>query len=309
MTSLLIHDSLFQKHLVPAGHPERPARLEAVDKALAMPEFSALKRELAVKAPLEAAELAHPAAYLRAIADASPDGDFYFFDADTPMSRASLDVALHAVGSAMHAVDAVMSGSVANAFVASRPPGHHAERATAMGFCYFNNIAIAARHAQKVHGAERIAIVDWDVHHGNGTQDIFWDDSSVLFCSTHEMPLYPGSGAKSEQGEHGTILNVPLRAGDDGAVFSHVFRTSILPRVRDHAPDLILISAGFDAHKRDPLANLQLEAADFAWATEELMEIATKQCKGRIVSLLEGGYDLQGLADSVSAHVRTLMRA
>jgi len=178
-----------------------------------------------------------------------------------------------------------------------------------MGFCLFNNIAIAARHARKAHGAERVAIVDWDVHHGNGTQDIFWGDKSVLFCSTHEMPLYPGTGDLRETGDHNTIVNAPLRAGDDGSVFADSFRSVILPRVRAFAPDLILISAGFDAHERDPLANLRLVERDFAWATEELMDIAAKRCNGRVVSLLEGGYDLKGLAFSVAAHVDRLMGA
>ncbi len=309
MATLLIQDPLFQRHLVPKGHPERPQRLEAIEQALSAPKFGPLKREKPRLAELAAAELAHPASHVRAVAAARPEKNYHFFDADTPMSPDSLDVALHAVGSAMAAVDAVMTRQAANAFVAARPPGHHAEKSRAMGFCFFNNVAIAARHAQKTHGAERIAIVDWDVHHGNGTQDIFWNDKSVLFCSTHEMPLYPGTGAPGERGEHNTVLNAPLKAGDDGHVFADVFREMVLPRVRDHAPDMILISAGFDAHERDPLANLRLKERDFAWATEELMEIAAKRCGGRIVSLLEGGYDLDGLANSVAAHVQTLMGA
>ena len=177
-----------------------------------------------------------------------------------------------------------------------------------MGFCFFNNAAIAARHAQTAHGAERVAIVDWDVHHGNGTQDIFWSDPSVLYASTHQMPLYPGTGAVSERGEHGTVVNAPLRAGDGGDLFREALETVILPRVEAFGPDLIVISAGFDAHWRDPLANLQLTEADFAWATRKLMDIAERRCGGRIVSLLEGGYDLEGLARSAAAHVKTLMQ-
>jgi acetoin utilization deacetylase AcuC-like enzyme len=200
-----------------------------------------------------------------------------------------------------------MTGAAPNAFVAMRPPGHHAERHRAMGFCFFNNVAVAARHAQRKHGAERVAIIDWDVHHGNGTQHIFWDDPSVLFCSTHEMPLYPGTGELSETGTQGNIVNAPLRAGDDGAVFKEALRTRVLPRVEEFAPDLILISAGFDAHERDPLADLRLVADDFSWATGQLMEIAERRCGSRVVSLLEGGYDLRGLSESVAAHVRTLM--
>jgi acetoin utilization deacetylase AcuC-like enzyme len=200
-----------------------------------------------------------------------------------------------------------MSGRVANAFSAMRPPGHHAERTRAMGFCLFNSAAIAARHAQKAHGAERVALVDWDVHHGNGSQDIFWDDRSVLYCSTHQMPLYPGTGATSERGEHDTIVNVPLRPGDDGERFREAFEHGVLPRIDAFAPDLILISAGFDAHWRDPLANLQLTEADFGWATRRLMDLADRHAGGRVVSVLEGGYDLDGLARSVVAHVEALM--
>lgn len=309
MPTLLIEDPLFRQHVMPEGHPERPARLQAIEQVLAQDKFAALLRERAVHAAPSVAELVHPAAHVRAICAAAPETDFHYFDGDTPMSPASVDVALHAVGSSLRAVDAVMKGEVANAFVACRPPGHHAEKDTAMGFCFFNNIAIAARHAQKVHGAERIAIIDWDVHHGNGTQDIFWADKSVLFCSTHEMPLYPGSGAARETGAHNTVVNVPLSAGDDGEVFADHFRSIILPRVKAHAPDLILISAGFDAHVRDPLSSTRLVERDYAWATGELMEIAVQRCKGRVVSLLEGGYDLQGLAFSVGAHVETLMEA
>ena len=202
----------------------------------------------------------------------------------------------------------VMTGKATNAFVAVRPPGHHAETARPMGFCLFNNAAIAARHAQRKHGAERAAVVDFDVHHGNGSQDIFWSDASVMYSSTHQMPLYPGTGAVSESGEHDTIVNAPLRAGDGGSQFRSAFETRILPRLREFKPDLIVISAGFDAHTRDPLANLNLVEADFAWATQQLMEIADKSAQGRVVSVLEGGYDLEGLAGSVAAHVTALMR-
>jgi acetoin utilization deacetylase AcuC-like enzyme len=207
------------------------------------------------------------------------------------------------------AVDEVMTAKTTNAFVATRPPGHHAELANAMGFCFFNNAAIAARHAQAAHGAERVAIVDFDVHHGNGTQHIFWADKSVLYASTHEMPLYPGTGARSERGDYDQIVNVPLSAGDGGETFREAFEVAILPRVAAFAPDLIIISAGFDAHYRDPLGNLQLTEADFAWATRAVMNVASKVCGDRVVSLLEGGYDLLGLSRSAAAHVQALMGA
>ena len=223
------------------------------------------------------------------------------------MSPGSFEAALRAAGGAVFAVDEVMSGKARNAFVSTRPPGHHAEVATPMGFCFFNNAAIAARHAQAAHGAERVAIVDFDVHHGNGTQHIFWDDATVMYASTHQMPHYPGTGAVGERGEHDQIVNAPLRAGDGGEAFREAMETVILPRVEAFSPDLVIISAGFDAHRRDPLGNLNLVEADFSWATRKLMETARKHAHERVVSVLEGGYDLEGLSRSVAAHVTTLM--
>ncbi|KAF0230416.1 MAG: histone deacetylase superfamily [Beijerinckiaceae bacterium] len=308
MTTLLISDPLFLDHSMPAGHPERPDRLRAVEKALNDSRFAGLLREGAAEGELDLAMLVHPEDYVREIAGHAPQEGLAFLDADTSMSPGSLPAVMAAMGSGRRAVGAVMSGEFANAFVAARPPGHHAMRETAMGFCLFNTMAVMARLAQKG-GASRVAIVDWDVHHGNGTQDIFWADKDVLFVSSHEMPLYPGTGAKDERGEHGSIVNVPLRAGDDGVTFRDAFESIVFPRVIAHRPDIILISAGFDAHRRDPLGNLRLEARDYAWATERLMTIAAKMCGGRIVSLLEGGYDLEGLSTSVAAHVETLMGA
>ena len=225
------------------------------------------------------------------------------------MSPGSFEAALRAAGGAAHAVDEVMTGKAANAFVATRPPGHHTETARPMGFCLFNNAAIAARYAQEKHGIERAAVVDFDVHHGNGSQDIFWSDRTVMYGSTHQMPLYPGTGAVSERGEHNTVVNAPLRPGDGGDEFRAAFETVILPRLRDFRPDLIVISAGFDAHMRDPLANLNLLEADFDWATRKLMEVADACAGGRVVSVLEGGYDLEGLANSAAAHVAALMQS
>lgn len=308
MTTLLISHPSSLRHVTPPGHPERADRIRAVEQALEDERFALLQRVEAPEATLAQVELCHPAAYAQAISEASPQQGLVQIDADTIMSPGTLAAVLHGVGGAVHAVDEVMSGRVSNAFSAMRPPGHHAESDKAMGFCFFNNAAIAARHAQKAHGAERVAIVDWDVHHGNGTQEIFWGDASVLYASTHEMPLYPGTGAPSERGEHGTIVNAPLRAGDGTDVFRDAFESAILPRLDDFRPDLVIVSAGFDAHWRDPLANINLKEADFAWATQKLMEIADRHAGGRLVSILEGGYDLEGLSKSTAAHVMALMR-
>jgi acetoin utilization deacetylase AcuC-like enzyme len=308
MSTLLLTHPACLEHLMPLGHPERPDRLRAIDQALEDEKFHMLARAQAPSAPLETIARCHPMEYITAIREATPDEGMVRLDADTSMSPGSFEAALRAAGGAVQAVNEVMSKKAANAFVAVRPPGHHTETARPMGFCLFNNAAIAARHAQDQHGAERVAVVDFDVHHGNGSQDIFWDDASVMYCSTHEMPLYPGTGAVGERGTHDTIVNAPLRAGDGGDAFREAFETVILPRLASFRPDLIVISAGFDAHMRDPLANLNLVEADFAWATRKLMEIADECAQGRVVSVLEGGYDLEGLAKSVAAHVIALMR-
>ena len=308
MTTLLITHPACLDHLTPAGHPERPDRLRAIDRALEDERFQSLVHVQAPAAELETIALCHPMDYVTAVRDATPQQGLTRIDADTTMSPGSFEAVLRAAGGVVHAVDAVMSGKAANAFVAVRPPGHHAETARPMGFCLFNSAAIAARHGQKAHGAERAAVVDFDVHHGNGSQDIFWSDPTVMYCSTHQMPLYPGTGALSESGEHDTIVNAPLRPGDGGAQFRQAMETRILPRLKAFKPDLLIISAGFDAHTRDPLANLNLLEADFAWATQKLMEIADACAAGRVVSVLEGGYDLQALAGSAAAHVTALMR-
>ncbi len=307
MTTLLFTHPASLAHAMPPGHPECAERIKAVDQALEAERFAALIRLEAPLGTLQQVALCHPEAYAQALIASAPATGFVQVDADTLISPGTIEAALRGVGGAVAAVDEVMAGKARNAFVAMRPPGHHAERERAMGFCFFNHAAIAARHAQKAHGAARVAIVDWDVHHGNGTQDIFWDDASVLYASTHEMPLYPGTGAASERGTQGTIVNVPLQSGAGSDAFRDAFETTILPRLDAFRPDLMVISAGFDAHWRDPLASLNLREADFAWATQKLMEVADRHAGGRIVSVLEGGYDLDALAKSTAAHVAALM--
>jgi acetoin utilization deacetylase AcuC-like enzyme len=314
MTTLLLTHPVFVEHDTGMGHPERPDRMRAIDKALAHDIFQGLRRE---EAPLrqdveESIELAHPRAYIDWVKSMRPGegAEPVRLDPDTVLSAGSWQPALRAVGAGLAAVDRVMdkSSGIANVFCQVRPCGHHAETERAMGFCIFNNIAIAALYARKRHGVERVAVVDFDVHHGNGTQDIFWSDKNLLFASTHQMPLYPGTGALSETGV-GNIFNAPLRPGDAGDRFKEAFEARILPSLRNFAPDLVLISAGFDAHQDDPLANLRLIEPDFAWATNKIAEIAAKHADGRLVSMLEGGYNLAALAKSVGVHVKALMLA
>ena len=306
-TLLLTHPDCLL-HDMGEGHPERPDRLRAIADALSASAFNALKREQAPSADLAVIERVHPARYVEAIRAASPKQGLVWLDPDTGMNPKSYDAALRATGAAVYAVDQVMSGNADNAFCAVRPPGHHAERARPMGFCLFNSVAIAAEHARASHGAERVAVVDFDVHHGNGTQNAFWSDKDLFYGSTHQMPLFPGTGALSETGV-GNIFNAPLNPLDGSNRFREAFQTRILPALHNFGPDLVLISAGFDAHREDPLAQIQLTEEDFTWVTEELMEMADKHAGGRIVSLLEGGYDLDALARSTAVHVQALMQA
>jgi acetoin utilization deacetylase AcuC-like enzyme len=308
MSTLLISHPACLQHLTPAGHPERPDRLRAIEQALEAEKFQALQRVEAPMAELETIALCHPMDYIEELRDASPKEGMVRLDADTSMSPGTFEAALRAVGGATLAVDEVLAKKTDNAFVATRPPGHHAETARPMGFCLFDNAAIAARYAQKTHGIARAAIIDFDVHHGNGSQEIFWGDKSVMYCSTHQMPLFPGTGAVIESGDHNTIVNAPLRPGDGGEQFHAAFETRVLPRLREFQPELVIISAGFDAHMRDPLASINLTEDDFVWATQKIMDVADQCAGGRVVSLLEGGYDLRALGNSVAAHVTTLMR-
>jgi acetoin utilization deacetylase AcuC-like enzyme len=308
MVTRLYSHPVYLEHLTPPGHPERPDRLRAIERVLMEEPFELLDRAEAPHGDEATLLYAHPESYVERLRAAVPEEGIAIIDGDTVMSPKSWDAALTAIGAANAAVDDVFSGAASNVFVASRPPGHHAEKAAAMGFCLFNNAAIAARHAQKKHGAERVAIIDWDVHHGNGTQDIFWDDPSVLYCSTHQLPLFPGSGRRNETGAFGNVVNVPLAPDTGSEAFREAFGTRILPRIDDFAPDLIIISAGFDAHHRDPLADINLTEDDFDWATGYVLERAARYCDNRLVSLLEGGYDLHGLAFSVAAHVGRLMK-
>jgi acetoin utilization deacetylase AcuC-like enzyme len=308
MTTLLLTHPDCLLHDTGYGHPENADRLRAINDALASPSFNELKREAPPLADLADIERVHPKAYIEMVRASIPKRDHKFLDADTIVSPGSWNAALRAVGAALHAVDQVVAGKADNAFCAVRPPGHHAEPSRAMGFCLFSTVAIAAEHARAKHGANRVAVIDFDVHHGNGTQAAFWTDKDLFYGSTHQMPLFPGTGALSETGV-GNIFNAPLKPGDDGVKFREAFETRILPALDAFAPDLILVSAGFDAHLKDPLAQLRLVEADFAWVTEQLLEAAARHSGGRLVSSLEGGYDLDALAKSTATHVETLMGA
>jgi acetoin utilization deacetylase AcuC-like enzyme len=307
MSTLLLSHPACLNHLTPPGHPERPDRLRAIEEVLAEDRFKALIRAEAPEGDLDSVALCHGEHYITELRHVAPTSGLVYIDGDTSMSPGTWEAVMRGVGGAVTATDAVMTGKYPNAFVAVRPPGHHAEKSTPMGFCFFDNAAIAARHAQRKYGISRAAIIDFDVHHGNGTQDIFWSDKSVMYCSTHQMPLFPGTGARDERGDHDTIVNAPLAPEDGSAQFRSAFENAILPQLTKFAPELVVISAGFDAHHRDPLASINLRGEDFGWATQKLMDVADKSAGGRVVSVLEGGYDLQGLKESVAAHLTALM--
>jgi acetoin utilization deacetylase AcuC-like enzyme len=306
MSVLILTHPSSHDHVAPPGHPEREARIEAIDRLLASAPYAALPRQQAPAASDAQIGLAHDAAYIAMVKSSVPARGFVQLDPDTYMGPASLTAAYHAAGSNIAAVEAVMSGAHKTAFCAVRPCGHHAEHNRAMGFCLFNNVAIGALHALGTMEAGRVAIVDFDVHHGNGTQDIFWSEPRVLFGSTHQMPLYPGTGSPHESGV-GNIFNAPLRPMTGGREMRVAYESIILPAVRTFRPDLVMISAGFDAHASDPLANLNWHAEDFGWVTAEICRIAAECCAGRVVSTLEGGYDLDALAESVGAHLDALI--
>lgn len=301
MTAYITHLDCLQ-HDMGVGHPENPDRLRAIEAVFQKERFMHLTRLNAPEVTRDQVARVHPVSYFDWLEANAPLSGRKLIDGDTVMSPGTWNAVLRSAGGAIMAIDEVMSGRENTAFVATRPPGHHATRKSAMGFCFFSNAVIAARHAQKVYGVGRVAIVDFDVHHGNGTQDCVWDDKSIFYASTHEMPLYPGTGAVNEVGSYGQIVNCPLRAGDDGEVVLEAFTSKIIPAIKNYAPDLMIISAGFDAHYLDPLAHINLTHHDFGDITKRLLALTN----GKAVSLLEGGYDLQGLSLSVEAHMKAL---
>ncbi|MBU2089575.1 MAG: histone deacetylase family protein [Alphaproteobacteria bacterium] len=310
MSTALITHHAFLDHDTGPGHPESADRLRAVLAALEDEAFAPLLREIAPAATREQLLRVHPADYVDAIlAIRLAPGQLAEIDDSTVISAGSIDAALHAAGAAIAGVDAVMEGWARTAFAAVRPPGHHAGPREPGGFCLFNNVAVAALHARERWGVERVAVVDFDVHHGQGTQAIFENDPDLFYASSHEHPLYPGTGFARERGIARNILNVPLPPGSDSADFRAAWAETILPALDEFAPGLLIISAGFDAHRSDPLAHLALETEDFTWITAELIALADRHCAGRLVSALEGGYDLNALGKSAAAHVLALMRA
>ncbi len=308
MSTLLFTHPACLEHETGPGHPERPERLRAILRALDEAEFDGLLRAEAPMASLDALARVHPRDFLERILAAIPTHGFADLDGDTTVSPGSREAALRAAGAVCAAVEAVVLGKARNAFCAVRPPGHHAEPEQAMGFCIFNNVAIGARHAQSLPGIERVAILDFDLHHGNGSQAVAEADASLFYASTHQWPLYPGTGSGSETGL-GNVVNVPLAPGTGSEGFRYAISERILPALAYFGPDLLMVSAGFDAHRADPLGELDLGEEDFAWATARFRDFAEDYCGGRLVSVLEGGYNLEALAASAAAHIRELMKA
>ena len=304
-TALVTHEECLQ-HLTPPGHPEQVARLEYILEALK--DINLLRASAPMAADDDILRI-HPREHINYLQDAVPENGFKSLDGDTHISSGSLTAAYRAAGGVLRAVDLVLSGEAKNAFVAVRPPGHHAETQTSMGFCLFGNIALGVKHALDFHGLKKVAVIDFDVHHGNGTQEILWEESRCLIFTSQQIPLWPGTGTEEEQGHYNNIVNIPLPPGSTGELMRQKYEALVFPVLRKFEPDLILISAGFDAHEADPLAELNWSTADFSWLTERLCKIAEECCEGRLVSTLEGGYDLKALADSVKAHVTKLCEA
>ncbi len=308
MTTLLYTHPACLEHNTGFGHPECPARLTAILNTLRTGPFAALEWRDVPQATVEQLTRIHPSAHVERIFARVPRQGNTALDGDTILSPQSGEAALRAAGAVCAAVDAILQGEASNAFCAIRPPGHHAEPNQSMGFCLFGNVAIGAAHARAVHGLEQVAIIDFDVHHGNGTQAAFEHDPAYLYISTHQAYIYPGTGRRDERGV-GNIVNVPLLAGSGSTDLRHVWRHEIEPALREFQPQLILISAGFDAHYLDPLAELSFNEDDYAWLTQQILAVAAECCEGRVVSALEGGYNLPALASSVAAHVKALMEA
>jgi len=308
MTTLLYTHAAFQRHEVPPGHVEHPGRYQAVEKALQAEEFTSLERRIPPLVSDDDIERIHSVAYRAAVEENAPATGLVQFDADTFLGPSSLEAAKRAAGGAVAAVDALYACEAKNAFIAARPPGHHAEPDRAMGFCVFNGAAIAAVHA-RAHGAKRVAVIDFDVHHGNGTEAAFWHDEDAFYASSHEWPQYPGTGRPTDRGAFDNIANAPLATGTGSDAFRRAWGETLLPALSDFGPDIIVISAGFDAHAADPLGGLDLTEDDFAWVTAEIAGVARDKAAGRLISVLEGGYDLPALAASAAAHVKVLMEA
>lgn len=304
-TALITHKECLN-HITPPGHPEQVARLERILGALAPLELNRVNAPMAADDDLLRI---HPKSHINALHDAAPEAGFTAIDGDTHMSPGSLQAAYRAAGGVLRAVDMVLQGDAPNAFAAVRPPGHHAETQTAMGFCLFGNVALGAKHALDYHGLKRVAVVDFDVHHGNGTQDLLWDEPRALTITSQQMPLWPGTGAETDCGAFDNVVNIPLPPGSHGAAMRAAYERIAFPRIKAFEPELIIISAGFDAHQDDPLAELNWSTEDFVWLTKQLCALANDLCEGRLVSALEGGYDLNALAASVKAHVKILSEA